>query len=166
MSINENGHEYWMHKAIEEAKLAIAEGELPIGAILVSGERELSRAQTQVVRKNSILAHAEWSAIFNARGDVFTAEHPLILYTTLEPCIMCIGAGLQAEVDKIIFAMSAGVNGDSDLVSCIRNIGQKMPEIQGGILKEEVVELFEQFIRKNPDSFATTYAKLYLEGNI
>ena len=62
--------------------------------------------------------------------------------------------------------MPAGVNGDSNLVSCIRNMGQKMPEIQGGILKDEVVELFKQFIRKNPDSFAATYANLYLKGNV
>ena len=48
----------------------------------------------------------------------------------------------------------------------IRNIGQKVPEIQGGILKDEVVELFKQFIRENPDSFAATYANEYLEGNI
>ena len=166
MSISENSHKYWMQKAIEEAKLAMAEGELPIGAVLVSGNKELSRAQTQVVRKNSILAHAEWSAVFNARNNVFTTEQPLTLYTTLEPCLMCIGAAIQAEVKKIIFAMPAGVRGDANLVGGIRNIGQKVPEIQGGILKDEVVELFKQFIRENPDSFAATYANEYLEGNI
>lgn len=165
MDSYKNNHEYWMHKAIEEARLAMSAGELPIGAVLVCGGKELARAQTQVLRKNSILAHAEWSAVFEAGNDVFTVEHPLTLYTTLEPCIMCIGAAIQAGIDEIIFAMPAGVNGDSRLVDSLMNAGQKTPEIQGGILKNEVAELFRQFTRENPDSFPAKYARLYLEGN-
>ena len=153
-----------MRKAIEEAELAMREGELPIAAILVSASGELARAQTQTGRKKSMAAHGELFAILDAGAKVFTAKHPLTIYTTLEPCLMCIGAAMQCQVDRIVYAMPADPDGGSRFVSTFAAGGQKPPEIQGGILAKEAVQLMKKFVKENPNHFGLGYAKSLLDA--
>lgn len=155
---------YWMRRALEEAKIAMSEGELPIASILVSGNKELAIGQTQTSRKKSMAAHGELFALLEAKTKVFEAEHPLILYSTLESCLMCIGAAMQCQIDKIIFAMPADPDGGSRFLPAISAGGQKPPEIQGGLLKEEAIALMEQFVKENPSHFGINYAKALLEA--
>lgn len=160
-----NKDEYWMHKALKEARNAMSEGELPIAAILVSGENEmLTRAQTQTGRRKSMVAHGELFALLDAREKVFTAEHPLTIYTTLEPCLMCIGAAMQCQIDEIVYAMPADPDGGSRFISAIIEGGQKPPEIRGNVLIEEEVSLMRQFIKENPNHFGIDYVKALLEA--
>jgi tRNA(adenine34) deaminase len=155
---------HWMRKALEEAKLAMKEGELPIAAILVSDDVELARAQTQTGRRKSMAAHGELFALLDAGAKVFTAKHPLTIYTTLEPCLMCIGAAMQCQVDRIVYAMPAGPDGGSRFASSITAAGQKPPKIQGGILIKEAVLLMKKFVKENPNHFGVGYAKALLES--
>lgn len=153
---------YWMRQALEEALAAMREGELPIAAILVSGRSELARAQTQTGRRQSMAAHGELLALLAAGSRVFTAERPLVIYTSLEPCLMCIGAAMQCQIDRIVYAMSATPDGGSRFASSIAAGGQKPPQIDGGILVAEATALMEEFVHNNPQHFGVDYARALL----
>ena len=161
---NIKSDDFWVLEAIEEAKKAMDEEELPIAAILVSGDAELSRSQTQTKRMKSMTAHGELLALLDAGEKVFTSPRPLVIYTTLEPCLMCIGAAMQCQVDKIVYAMPAMPDGGSRFVDDILAKGQKPPEIVGGVLRDEAIELMRQFVKENPQHFGIGYAKALLDG--
>lgn len=155
---------YWMKKALEEARKAMEEGEHPIGSVLVAGNIELTRGQTSVRRQESITAHGELQALKKAKWDVFAKERPVVIYTTLEPCLMCIGAAMQCEVDEIVFAMPAEPDGGTRYLAGISEQGGKVPKVRSGVLLEEEIALFQENLRKNPNHPGIEYAKALLKG--
>lgn len=160
----EEKDEYWMKKALEEAKKAMDEGEHPIGSVLIAGNRELARGQTSVRRQESITAHGELLALRKAKWAVFSKERPVVIYTTLEPCLMCIGAAMQCEVDEIVFAMPAEPDGGTRSLPCISEKRGKVPSIRGGVLMEEAIALMEENLKRNPGHSGIEYAKALLRG--
>jgi tRNA(adenine34) deaminase len=155
----------WITEALHEAELAMTKGgELPIAAILVEGDQELSRSQTQTRRQSSMVAHGELFALLKAGNQVFSAKRPLIIYTTLEPCLMCIGAAMQCGVDEIVFSMPAIPDGGARYVDEIIRGGQKAPKVRGGILIDQALVLMRQFVRENPTHFGYGYAKALVDG--
>lgn len=83
-------HEIFMRKALEEARLAEEEGEIPVGAVVVCKGRVIARAHNQTERLNDVTAHAEMLAITSATsllGGKYLND--CTLYVTLEPCVMC-----------------------------------------------------------------------------
>ena len=153
-----------MKKALEEAKKAMEEGEHPIAAVLIAGNKELARAQTSVRRQESITAHGELQALRKAKWDVFSKERPVVIYTTLEPCLMCIGAAMQCGVDEIVFAMPAEPDGGTRYLPCISEKGGKVPNIRSGVLMEEAIALMKENLKKNPSHSGIEYAKALLKG--
>ncbi|MDR3261195.1 MAG: nucleoside deaminase [Tannerella sp.] len=96
--------EYYMRQALAEAQIAADEDEVPIGAVIVCGERIIARAHNQTERLNDPTAHAEMLAITVAAG--FMGAKYLTdcrLYVTVEPCIMCAGAIGWAQLEALIF---------------------------------------------------------------
>jgi len=157
-----NTHEYWMRIALQEAEQAIANGEIPVAAILVADGQELARAQTQVSRRGSIVAHGEFFALLEAGARVWTAKRPLIIYSTLEPCLMCLGAAMQAEVDEVVYAMDAAPDGGTRFQNDIIRGNQKPPRITRHVLQEESVALMKQLLVVNPGQPAVPYVKAML----
>lgn len=155
-------HEHWMKQALDLARSAMASGELPIGAIVVADGRELSRSTTRTAAEESITAHGELFALLHARRQVFTAPRPLIVYTTLEPCVMCLGAAMQCEVDIMVFGMRADPDGGTRLAPDIAAQGLKAPELRGGVLEQEAVVLMREFLRLNPNHFGASYVEALL----
>lgn len=151
---------HWMSLALEEASSAMEQGELPIGCILVAGGSELGRGQTQVSRTGSMTAHGEILTLLEANGRLFTCERPLELYTTLEPCLMCLGAAINCGVDRIIFALEARPDGGTSLSNAITKSGQQVPVIIPHVMREEARNLMRSFVDKNPEHFGLPYAKL------
>jgi tRNA(adenine34) deaminase len=97
-------HERFMRLALREAEQACAETEVPIGAVIVHGERVIAAAHNQREQLRDPTAHAEMIAITQAaeaRGDWRLEQ--CILYVTLEPCPMCAGAILQARIPVVVF---------------------------------------------------------------
>jgi len=156
--------EYWMKKALEEARKAMEEGEHPIGSVLIAGNKELARGQTSVKRQESITAHGELQALKKAKWEVFSKERPVVIYTTLEPCLMCIGAAMQCEVDEIVFAMPAKPDGGTRYLPYISEKGGKVPTVRGGVLMEEEIALMKENLKKNPGHSGIEYAKALLKG--
>lgn len=152
----------WMKIALGEAEKAMDFAEIPVATILVAGDKELTRSQTMVRRKESITAHGELFALLEAKGQIWSAGRPLVIYTTLEPCLMCLGACIQAGVDKIIFGMKAAPDGGARYVADIAKGGQTPPEVIGGLMENESVALMEKFTKLHPNSPAIPYVKAML----
>ncbi len=95
----------WMSLALEEARLAMQEGEVPVGAVIVRNGLLLSRAHNLCERETDATAHAECLAIGQAcRKASSWRLSDCTLYVTLEPCPMCAGAAVNARVGRIVYA--------------------------------------------------------------
>lgn len=100
----EHEHEAWMHAALAEAGRAGAAGEVPIGAAVVREGRILAAAGNAPIATHDPTAHAEIVAIRAAARAVGNYRLPgAVLYATLEPCAMCLGAALHARIATIVF---------------------------------------------------------------
>ena len=97
-------HDHYMRLALAEAEQALAENEVPVGAIIVQGERVIAAAHNQREMLHDPTAHAEMIAITQAAGHLGDWRLPgCTLYVTLEPCIMCCGAILQARIPIVVY---------------------------------------------------------------
>lgn len=93
-----------MRVALAEAASAAAEGEVPVGAVLVVDGVELARASNRTIRDCDPTAHAEMVALRNAARRLCNHRVGGVLYVTLEPCLMCMGALVQARTRRVVFA--------------------------------------------------------------
>lgn len=97
--------EQFMQEALAEARLAEAEGEVPVGAVLVWGGTLVSRAHNSPIGRNDPTAHAEILALREAATAARNYRLPgSTLYVTMEPCAMCAGALVSARVERLVFA--------------------------------------------------------------
>ena len=146
--------EQWMKIAIEEAKLAMNENEIPIGSILVQNEKIIAKAHNQPIGNNDPTAHAEIQLLRKAGKQ--KENYRLIgstLYVTLEPCAMCFGAMIHARVERIVFGAldpKTGVCG-----SCMdlnkENFFNHKISITGGVLEKESSDLLRLFFKSLRD---------------
>jgi len=149
---------FWMREALKLADEGMQEfHELPIATILVANDREIGRGVTSNVRKNSLVAHGELLVLIEAQKKVLTCERPLVLYTTLEPCIMCIGAAIECGVDKIVYGMPALPDGGVCYVPRMQGVKERIPEIVGGVLENEQYLLMKKFVATHDSSSPAWY---------
>jgi tRNA(adenine34) deaminase len=98
------GHEYYMKLALDEAEGAMAEGEVPVGAVIVHDDRIVASAHNQREQLRDPTAHAEMIAITQAAESLGSWRlDRCTLYVTLEPCPMCAGAVLQARIPTVVY---------------------------------------------------------------
>jgi len=96
--------EQWMKIAIEEARLAIDENEVPVGAVLVQDNKLIAQAHNRPITNNDPTAHAEIELLRKAGAKLQNYRLPkTTLYVTLEPCSMCIGAMIHARIERVVF---------------------------------------------------------------
>lgn len=156
---------YWMREAIKLAEEGMKEySELPISTILVANDKEIGRGVTANVREGGVIAHGELNVLLAAKRQVFSCERPLVLYTTLEPCIMCLGAAIECGVDKIVYAMPALPDGGACYADRMRGIKEKIPEIVGGVLETEEYLLMKKFIKTHNETNPAWYYVNQLVG--
>lgn len=98
------GHEHWMALALAQARLAEAQDEVPVGAVLVRDDVLLAAAHNQPIGRHDPTAHAEILVLRTAATALGNYRLPdTTLYVTLEPCLMCVGALLHARVGTLVF---------------------------------------------------------------
>ncbi|MEW6333821.1 MAG: tRNA adenosine(34) deaminase TadA [Thermodesulfobacteriota bacterium] len=143
--------EKWMRLALEEASLAREAGEVPVGAVITRGGELLAKAHNCPVSLNDPSAHAELIAMRRAAGK--TGNYRLAgttLYTTLEPCLMCAGAMLQARIVRLVFGAADPKGGAA--VSLYRIFDDRRMnhavEVQGGVLGQACAEIITGFFRE------------------
>lgn len=137
--------EYFMKKAFAEALLAFEEGEIPVGAVVVSKGKIIARAHNLTETLTDVTAHAEMQAI-TAAANLLGGKYlnDCTLYVTLEPCVMCAGALAWSQIGKIVF-------GARDEKRGYQKLAAKAPHpktvIVGGILETECGELMQEFFK-------------------
>lgn len=138
--------DFFMAEALREAKLALAEDEIPIGAIVVCQGKIIGRGHNLTERLNDVSAHAEMQALTAAAnyiGGKYLKD--CTLYVTMEPCVMCAGASYWFQIGKIVF-------GAYDARLGFGRLNQKITHpktvITGGIRENECSELVKEFFRK------------------
>lgn len=145
-----NDEEY-MHEAYLEAFKAYEEDEVPVGAIIVKDGKIIGRGHNHREGMNDISSHAEIEAIKEAERflDNWRLDGT-ILYVTLEPCLMCSGAILQARISKIVFASKDKKDGAilSNYFVFDQPSIHERPLIYGGILEIQCDSLLKEFFKK------------------
>jgi len=143
-------HETFMRAALEQARLALAAGEVPIGAVLVAGDAIVARAFNQPIAACDPTAHAEVLALRAAAAHVGNYRLTgTTLYVTVEPCLMCVGALVHARVGDVVFGAVEPKSGA--LVSTVR--GHELPglnhrlAVRGGVLEADCRNVIQEFFR-------------------
>lgn len=146
MSIFDNPDEYYMQQALLEAKAAFADEEIPVGAVIVSGERIIARSHNNTERLHDVTAHAEMLA-FTAATNMLNAKYltDCTLYVTLEPCVMCAGAAGWTQIGRIVYGASDPKRGFERLG---RGMLHPKTVVESGILKEECEALMKEFFQQ------------------
>ena len=139
-----------MEAALEQARLGLAAGEVPIGAVLVVDGRIVARGFNQPITSSDPTAHAEMLVLREAAriGGNYRLTDAEV-YVTLEPCLMCVGALVHARVREVIFGAVEPKTGA--LVSTIRGLDtpglNHRFAVTGGVLEASARELIQQFFR-------------------
>ncbi|MEB3766645.1 tRNA adenosine(34) deaminase TadA [Acinetobacter sp. MD2] len=144
--------EKWMRLALEQAHFAQMQGEIPVGAVIVSQDKVIGVGYNAPIGLQDPTAHAEISALRDACKGLNNYRLPAdaVLYVTLEPCTMCVGALIHARIQKVIFAAHEPKSGS--LVSArqlLNNQGyyNHLFEYQSGCLEAEASALLSQFFK-------------------
>lgn len=142
----ENKDEQYMQRALDEARQALREGEIPIGAVVVCKDRIIARAHNLTETLCDVTAHAEMQAITaaaNQLGGKYLTD--CTLYVTVEPCTMCAGAIGWAQIPRIVYGCADDKRGFHTYAP--RAMHPKAT-ISGGILEEECRQLMQEFFRQ------------------
>lgn len=144
--INPFNDEYFMKQALVEARAAAAEGEVPVGAVVVCNNRIIARAHNQTERLNDPTAHAEMLAITAAVG-VLGAKYltGCSLYVTVEPCVMCAGAIGWAQVSTVVYGASDEKRGFRQFAP---NAMHPKAVIKQGVMETECIQEMQNFFRQ------------------
>ena len=137
---------YFMQQALKEAREAYRKDEVPVGAIIVSGERIIARAHNLTETLNDVTAHAEMLAITSAAeylGGKYLND--CTLYITLEPCTMCAGALNWAQIARIVIGAPDSQRGFTRLSPSPLH---PKTELSSGIMADECSSLIKEFFKK------------------
>ena len=144
-------HQDWMRLALEQAKIAIDEGEVPIGAVIIYENKLISVAHNEKELRQDSTAHAEILAIQRAAQALGTWRlSDAILYVTLEPCPMCAGAILQARLKQVVFGASDIKGGALGSVMNVLDVNRwnHRVDVIAGVLEDECKSLLRDFFTK------------------
>ena len=135
-----------MQRAIEEARAAAEEGEIPIGAVVVCGGRIVGKGHNRVEALGDATAHAEMQALtaaMNTLGGKYLPE--CALYVTVEPCVMCAGALAWSQIGKVVYGAADPKRGYSTYSNRILH---PKTEVVSGFMEQECREIMEDFFKK------------------
>ena len=143
-------HEYYMSLALKEAKKAFDRNEVPVGAVIVLGDKVIAKAYNQRVLKERTFAHAEMLAIEKANKKLESWRlEDASLYVTLEPCPMCAGAIIQSRIKNLYFGAYDPKGGVCGSVINLFDVKfNHQVSTFGGILEKESSDLLKSFFKK------------------
>lgn len=134
----------FLDAAVVEAEAGLAEGGIPIGAVLVYEGHILGRGRNRRVQRGSAVLHGEMDALENAGRHPARVYQQSVMYTTLSPCAMCTGAILLYGIPRVVVGENQTFLGEEQL---LRDRGVTVEVLQD----HRCVELMRRFIRAHPD---------------
>ncbi|MFO1518772.1 MAG: tRNA adenosine(34) deaminase TadA [bacterium] len=144
----------WMKLALKEAEKAACRGEVPVGAVAVGGGKVLARAHNLRESKNDPLGHAEIYLISKLSKKLKRWRlNDVALYVTLEPCLMCMGAMVQARIGRLVFGCfdpKAGACGSLYDLSKDARLNHRL-EVTSGVMGKECSQILSDFFKKLRD---------------
>ena len=133
-----------MRFALAEAQVALSQGEVPVGAIVVAGDRIIGRAHNRTQVLNDVTAHAEMQAITSAANFIGGKYlHDCTLYVTLEPCQMCGGALFWSQISRVVYGASDPKRGYMALGTHLH----PKTKVISGVLADECSQLISHFFK-------------------
>lgn len=142
-----------MDEALAEARSGQEAGEVPIGSVLVRGDGQiLARGHNEAKALQLKIAHAEMQTCYHAAGQLPNDARDLVLVTTLEPCVMCLGAAMNLHVDTVVYALEAPTNGGIARVQAYDTPGSYLPRFVGGIRRAESLALLADWAATRPQA--------------
>lgn len=132
-----------MQAAIEEARIGLAEGGIPIGSVIVHAGSIIGRGHNQRIQRGSAILHGEMAAFENAGRQPASVYQDSVLYTTLSPCAMCTGAILLYGIPKVIIGENRTFMGEETL---LKSRGVEVVVVQD----ETCIALMRNFIANKP----------------
>jgi tRNA(adenine34) deaminase len=143
--------ELWMEEALRSAQRALEAGEVPVGAVVVCGERIVGRGWNRNITDSDPTAHAEIIALREAGATV--GNHRLTgcdLFATIEPCPMCAGGMVHARIRRLVYGADDPKAGAVQSVMQVLNYPQlnHKVEVRGGVLAGRSAELLQTFFKR------------------
>ncbi len=140
--------EQWMREALAEARKAEAEGEIPVGAVLLFNEKIIARSHNSPIQLHDPTAHAEIIALRQAGRNIKNYRLPgSILVVTIEPCLMCVGAMIHARVEEVIYGapdLKAGAISSCFQMADKPQLNHRI-RVTSGVLESECSVLLKDF---------------------
>jgi len=137
-----------MREAIAEARIAEAQGEVPVGAVVLLNEKIVGRGHNSPIKMKDPSAHAEILALRHASKNNMNYRLPgSILVVTIEPCIMCVGALIQARVDEVVYGAAdpkAGAIHSQFQLADVPQLNHSF-QVTSGVLEQECSEIMKAF---------------------
>ena len=133
----------YLNEAVEEARIGLKEGGIPIGSVIVHKGKIIGKGHNKRVQNSSVILHGEMDALENAGRQPASVYKNCTLYTTLSPCPMCTGAILLYGIPKVVIGENKNFLGAEDT---LRNNGVEVIVIND----KTCIELMEGFISNNP----------------
>lgn len=146
MGVLEYDDEYFMRMALEEARLAFDEGEVPVGGVIVCGDKVIARGHNLVMRLNDPTAHVEMQLITCATdyiGSRYLSD--CTLYVTLEPCVMCAGALFWSQIGRVVFGADDPKRGAARMN---QRIYHPKTVVDGGVMRDECADILKGFFNE------------------
>ena len=138
--------EYFMKECLKEAQKAAANGEVPVGAVVVCNERIIARAHNQVEMLNDATAHAEILAITAAANFLGSKYlNDCTIYVSLEPCLMCASALFWSKIGKVVYAAADDKNG---FMKYGKEVLHPKTKLSYGLMETESSQLLVDFFKK------------------
>lgn len=143
-------HEYWMQKALEQARIAALEDEIPVGAVLVKGDQLVLAEHNRTRQLGDPLAHAEKLIIDKIMASKIKYLYDYSLYVSLEPCLMCAGMMIWSRLGCLIYGARDSKGG---AVGSIYNVLRDksfnhQPRIISGVMAEECSLILKDFFQR------------------
>jgi len=150
--MDDANHELYMREALAEAQKALDRGDRPVGCVIVHGDKIVARGSNHEFTKRSKFEHAETFTLRSCAEYLFQYSNDCTLYTTVEPCVMCLGAIVMSNIRKVVFGSPDPARGGTEMYEQVGYVRRSLRQgYIGGVLAEESQRLHDAFTESRHD---------------